>query len=319
MGAANSASAGSGRGLVFGLDGGGTSTRLRVADGDNRALYEGRGEGINPNATAPDLVAGRLEALFAEAFRATGLSPGDFGAGCLGVAGADRPGERAELEAVLRGRIGLSCSLEIASDPDIALVGGLRRLDGYLLIAGTGSIAIARLPDGARFRSGGLGHYLGDEGSAFFIGFQAIRRALRSREGRDLPTSMLEPLMERFGLRDPSEFIALVYRRFDKALVASAAGLVERHRASGDELAAAIMAEARDELVALVASVRAQAGERIADPALVLWGGLMEHNAWLREGVAAGVARVFPGMRVTEPLESAAYGACMLALGLARA
>jgi len=136
---------------------------------------------------------------------------------------------------------------------------------------------------------------------------------------RHLPTAMLGPLMERFGLRDPSEFIALVYRRFDKALVASAAGLVERHRASGDELAAAIMAEARDELVGLVASVRAQAGERLADPALVLWGGLMEHNAWLRGEVAAGIARACPGMRVTEPLESAAYGACMLALGLARA
>lgn len=313
------AAASSERGPVFGLDGGGTSTRLRIADGENRALYEGRGEGINPNATAPDLVAARLEALFAEAFRATGLAPGAFGAGCLGVAGADRPAERAELESVLRGRIGLSCPLALAADPDIALVGGLKRLDGYLLIAGTGSIAIARLSDGTRFRSGGLGHYLGDEGSAFFIGFQAIRRALRSREGRDLPTSMLEPLMERFGLLDPSEFIALVYRRFDKALVASAAELVERHRASGDALATAIMDEARDELVGLVASARAQAGGRIADPALVLWGGLLEHNDWLRGGVAAGIARACPGMRVTEPLESAAYGACMLALGLSRA
>lgn len=301
--------------LIFGLDGGGTTTRLRFADKQNRSLWEGAGEGINPNAVPPDLLASRLGALFAEAFAATGFSADDFGAGCMGVAGAERAPERAELERILRGRLGFSCPLDIASDPDIALVGGLKRLEGYLLIAGTGSIAIARLEDGTRFRSGGLGHFLSDEGSAFFIGFQAIRRALRSAEGRDLPTDMLNPLMERFKLKDASEFVPLVYRRFDKARIAGAADLVEKHRAAGDELAQAIMAEARDELLRLVASVRTQSHGRIADPAILLSGGLFEHNAWLRESVLSGLAAACPELKPVEALESAAYGACMLAMG----
>ena len=53
--------------LVFGLDGGGTSTRLRIADGDNHAIWEGKGEGVNPNALPPTQVAERLAALFGEA------------------------------------------------------------------------------------------------------------------------------------------------------------------------------------------------------------------------------------------------------------
>lgn len=299
---------------VFGLDGGGTLSRLRVADFENRAIWEGRGEGVNPNATAIATIEERLLALFAEAYRATGLQAGDFAAGCVGVAGADRPGERAELECFLRGRMGLACPLELTSDPEIALVGGLKKLEGYLLIAGTGSIAIARLAGGIRYRAGGLGHFLGDEGSAFFIAFEAIRRSLRSVEGRDLPSSMLGPLVDFFGIGDASQFVPLVYRRFDKARIAEAAGLVESHRAAGDELAISIMQEARDELVALVGSARAQAAGLIGDPSLVMWGGLFEHNAWLRESVAGSLRAAYPDLSITPPLESAAYGACMLAL-----
>ena len=300
--------------MIFGIDGGGTSTRLRFADRDNRQLWEGRGEGINPNAVQPALIAERLESLFNEAFGATGLSPRDFVAGCLGVAGADRYPEQIELGNILRGRLGFTCPLDITSDPDIALVGGLKRLEGYLLIAGTGSIAIARLADGTRFRAGGLGHFLGDEGSAFFIGFQAISRALRSVEGRDLPTAMLDPLVQKFNLNDPSEFVPFVYRRFDKARIAGAADLVESFRAAGDALALSIMDKARDELTGLVTSVHAQAQGRIANPAILLSGGLFEHNVWLREAVLRNLAAACPDLAPVEPTESAAYGACMLAL-----
>ncbi|MDP2790866.1 MAG: BadF/BadG/BcrA/BcrD ATPase family protein [Rectinemataceae bacterium] len=300
--------------IVFGIDGGGTSTRLRIADGDNRALWEGRGEGINPNAVAPAEIAERLASLFSAAFNATGFAAGDFDAGCLGVAGAERASEQAELDGILRDRLRLTCPLRITSDPDIALVGGLKCLEGYLLIAGTGSIAIARLADGARFRAGGLGHFMSDEGSAFFLGFQAIRRALRSVEGRDLPTAMLEPLMERFGLKDRSEFVPLIYRRFDKAGIGGAANIVERYRAAGDPLAVSIMEEAREELVNLVVSVRAQALDRIASPRILLAGGLFEHNAWLRAAVIEGLKKTCPELAPTEAVESAAFGACMLAL-----
>lgn len=230
--------------------------------------------------------------------------------------GAERRLEHEELEGILRGRLGFSCPLLLTSDPDIALVGGLKRLEGYLLIAGTGSIAICRLADGTRFRAGGLGHYLSDEGSAFFIGFQAIRRSLRSAEGRDLPTAMLDPLMQRFGLDDVSEFVPFVYRRFDKALIAGAADIVEGQRAAGDPLAVSIMDEAVGELAKLIVSVREKAEGLIADPALLLSGGLFDHNAWLRESLLATILVSCPELKKAAPLESAAYGACMLAQDL---
>ncbi len=303
---------------VFGVDGGGSSSRLRIADAANAELWAGSGEGINPNAVSLGLVAERLSTLFRRAFRESGFCAADFSAGCLAVAGVGRSGEELELESMAREAIGLSCPLSVCADCDAALVGGLRRLDGYLLISGTGSIAQARLADGRSWRAGGLGHFLGDEGSAFFVGFEAIRRSLRSCEGRDLPTSMLAPLMERFGIADPSLFIPLVYRHFDKAAIARAADLVEDFRSAGDELAVSIFEEASRELACLVSSVHERAGGLIDRPELAIWGGFISHNAWLEASVRAALAVRLPALAVRRPLETAAWGACMLALALER-
>jgi N-acetylglucosamine kinase-like BadF-type ATPase len=304
---------------VFGVDGGGTSTRLRIADGRDvdATLWEGGGEGINPNSVPVETREERLLGLMREGFAAAGIGPGDIVAGCLGVAGVDRPAEKADIEAFLRGRLGLQCPLLVTTDADVALVGGLRNPEGVILVAGTGSIAIGRLRDGTRVRAGGWGHFLSDEGSAFSIGFQAIRRALRSREGRDEPTVMLDALVRRFGLSDPDQFVPLIYQRFDKAAVAAAAELVESFRAAGDPLAVSIFAEAARELCLLVSSVYRRIEDRMANRALVLRGGLLENTEWLRSALRVRFHADHPELSLKDPVGSPTLGACMLAAGLA--
>jgi N-acetylglucosamine kinase-like BadF-type ATPase len=66
----------------------------------------------------------------------------------------------------------------IESDAFIASIGAIGVDPGLLLIAGTGSIVIARGSDGSMFRVGGWGPHFGDEGSGFWIG----REAVQSRE-----------------------------------------------------------------------------------------------------------------------------------------
>ncbi len=304
---------------LFGVDGGGTTTRLRIADAaaPENVLGETAGEGINPNSVPAEAREERLVRLLERGLDAAGVRPADLAAGCLGVAGMDRPAEKAEVERLLRGRLGLGCPLLLTTDADVALVGGLRSVEGMILVAGTGSIAIARLADGTRVRAGGYGHFLSDEGSAFFIGFQAIRRAMRAREGRDEPTDMLDALVDAFHLGDPDQFVPLIYQRFDKAAIAAVTGLVESYRAAGDPLAVSIFDDATRELAGLVSSVYRRVAPVMRHRALVLWGGLLEHNAWLRGGVTGAVAEAHPEVSVQEPLESATFGACMLAAELA--
>ena len=298
---------------VFGLDGGGTSSRLRIADRSNAVVLELAGEGVNPNAVDRETLALRLEGLFRGVRDNLGPA-GLFAAGCAAVAGMEREPEQGEFERILRDRLGFTCPLVLVSDPIAALVGGLESPEGMILIAGTGSIALARLSDGRRFRAGGYGHYLSDEGSAFFIGFQALRRGIRSGEGRDLPTAFLEDLLAFYGLSAAQDAIAFVYSRFDKAAIAKAATLIAGYRDRGDELAIDIYREAVTELVALAASAAAAAGPALAHRDLLLWGGLFEHDPWLAEEVVRELGKILPVFTVRRALHDAAYGACMLAL-----
>ncbi len=58
---------------------------------------------------------------------------------------------------------------------------------------------MARLNDGSTIRKGGFGWRLGDEGSAWYIADQAVKRALKSTENREikslLPNKIVEPLL----------------------------------------------------------------------------------------------------------------------------
>jgi N-acetylglucosamine kinase-like BadF-type ATPase len=69
-----------------------------------------------------------------------------------------------------------------------------------VLIAGTGSIAWARLPDGTLLRAGGLGPLLGDHGSGFDLGFSALRAVGLSLQGLGPSTTLVDRLLARLGV-----------------------------------------------------------------------------------------------------------------------
>ena len=197
---------------VFGIDGGGTSSRLAIEDLEGRRLFYREGASSNPNSRDRLQIEATFAELFASAMAQAGLSPSDCVAGFAGVAGIDRVADCEPYVELLRRASGFSCPIGAGNDAEPALAGALDDIEGILLIAGTGSIALARARDGTQVRAGGWGHLLGDEGSAWRIAFDAICRSMRSSEGRDLKTSLLED--------------ALALDLFDQASAAQA-GLVE--------------------------------------------------------------------------------------------
>ena len=67
----------------------------------------------------------------------------------------------------------------------------------------------------------GWGHLLGDEGSGFWIGLQAIKAALKSRAGVSAKSALEERVMQRFGADDDRLVIREAYSTsFSEAEVA---------------------------------------------------------------------------------------------------
>lgn len=297
---------------VFGIDGGGTRSRMRIADQDGRLLHRAECDSTNIYSVGIEAAQKNLRALVERTCAGAGIDPARFDAGCFGSAGLDRHAERELFTSFFRDSLGMACPVKLCNDGEILLVGALGDTQGYCLIGGTGSLALARRSDGTVVRAGGLGYMLGDEGSACWIGWCAVRRALRAAEGRDLPTEMLPALMAHFHLEEPGDFVALIHHHFDKPMVAAAARLVADYAAQGDALAADICEQAAEELALLVESVTKRMP--LEGGKLALSGGVMEHNPRIRGRLLELLSVRIPWLTVQERGGTAEEGAVLLAL-----
>jgi N-acetylglucosamine kinase-like BadF-type ATPase len=300
---------------IFGIDGGGTSTRLRVESIRGELLFYGEGGSTNLESNSHEAVAWVLHELF-ERVRESGLRMDKCRAGFAGSAGIDRSADRKPFADLLRQASGTVCPLGVGNDSEPALAGALSDTEGIILIAGTGSISFGRAKDGSAFRAGGYGHLLGDEGSAWGIAFDALRRGLRSGEGRDLPTDLLDAALEHFGLDVPEDLIHFVHGGIDKTRIAHFARVVGAWRDRGDALAIDLFSRAAAELCALVISVYDRVSPKLIRKRAAYRGGLIESDAWLRNETTSRIGRALPGLDIIPAAEDAARGACILAKDL---
>jgi len=72
--------------------------------------------------------------------------------------------------------------IDVVGDMEIALEAAFGDGPGVIVVAGTGSIAYGRNQHGQTARAGGWGFAVGDEGSAHWIGREAVRALLRAAD-----------------------------------------------------------------------------------------------------------------------------------------
>jgi glucosamine kinase len=265
---------------VVGVDGGGTRTRAVVID--ERELELGRAEagGAIVTARAPEAAASAV----AEAVRgAAERACVDLPAALLwaGLSGAGHEPGRLAVSALLE-RAGLAKRVVVGTDVRAAFHAACPEGPGILLIAGTGSIAWARTPEGEIGRAGGWGQHLGDEGSGYAIGLGALRAVVRAEDGREGATLMRDDVLRVLALADPVELIPWAASA-GKAEVAGLVPIVVRAASSGDPAASQLLDEATRELTKHVAAILDRMGPWPVPPPLFLWGGLIGEEGPLRE------------------------------------
>ncbi|AIJ26548.1 N-acetylglucosamine kinase [Amycolatopsis methanolica] len=167
--------------FVLGVDAGGTSTRALAVAADGTVLGAGRAGGANPNSHPPAEAAANLAA----AIRAATGVPGRASACVIGMAGTAKLTDPAV--AALFERTWSDLGLDrvvVLTDAEVAFAAATDAPDGTVLIAGTGSIAGRIRKRRMVATEGGYGWLLGDEGSGFWLGREAVRATLAAL-GRD--------------------------------------------------------------------------------------------------------------------------------------
>src|SRR5690606_32133686 len=145
---------------------------------------------------------------------------------------------------------------------------------GLLVIAGTGSVAWGRAEDGRAARAGGWGHLLGDEGSGYALGLEALRAVVRAHDGRAPETTLRDAVLSHARARAPEELIAWAATAA-KADIAALAPRVAAAAREGDAAARAIVDRAAHDLAGHIRALHARLGPWSAPPAVAMTGGLL--------------------------------------------
>ncbi|NUS12978.1 MAG: ATPase [Streptomyces sp.] len=196
------------RELVVGLDAGGTRTRaVLAAAADGRVLGEGAaGPGNALTVPLPRLTDHLAEALAQAVPESARGRVAAVAGGFAGATGAaeDDPGRLNALTALTAalGRLGISTgSIGISSDIEAAFASAPGTpADGLALVAGTGAVAMRITDRRCTATVDGDGWLLGDDGSGFWIGREAVRAALRMADGRGGPTTLADAVGRTLGL-----------------------------------------------------------------------------------------------------------------------
>ena len=297
------------RGHVLGVDGGGSATRCVIMSTGGEALATGKAGPSNPiTVGAEKALANILEAVD-EASARSGVH--EFMASRLGVAGTDRSRLRQELLDGMPGSFG---DTQIVSDAASALAGGTGCRPGVAVIAGTGSIAYGENTLRETARAGGWGWRLGDEGSGYTIGLNAIMAALKAHDGRAPETLLKEKIVGHLGLDGIEGIIDWVYEPGREPRdIAYLVPLVREAEAVGDEAAALVMAEAGAELGLVANAVIRRLGLSGGFP-VSLNGGVFKQPSGYIMAFEEVVRREAPECALIEPRLPPLLGSGLLAL-----
>jgi glucosamine kinase len=304
--------------LALGLDIGGTSTRAVVIDGAGRRLGTGRADGANVTshalAKALDAVKAALSAALAP------VDPARVGAAVIATAGdhnLTRP-EVAERFAELWRAAGLTCGYRVVADAVGAFVAGTPEPDGTLSLSGTGAIT-ARFADRSPTQIvDGHGWLLGDLGSGFWIGREAVRATLAALDRGEAPGPLGHAVVRALtghAVAEPSraatnELVLAVHSRPPVAL--SALAPLVTAEAGADPEADRILDDAAGHLLAAASVVRSPGD---ATP-IVLAGSLLTGDTPLAALVRGGLAERWPDAVVGVALDGAAGAAWLAARSL---
>src|ERR1700735_1631293 len=246
------------RALYLGVDGGATRSRARLRDAKGKVLAEATGAAANIHV---DFVAAEaaLRALVDATLTKAGLNQADSGsiAMGLGLAGFKGATDQTRIAAAFPG----FSRVQAANDATTACVGAHAGADGGLIIAGTGSAAVARVGNKETI-IGGRGFALGDDGSGSHIGLEAMRFAMRAYDRIGPESALTQDLISHFN-NDPVAMMnwALSAKPGD---FGGFAPRVFEHAASQDPIALKIVWAAAHALGVLTRGVFVLGAERVA-------------------------------------------------------
>lgn len=299
---------------IIGIDGGGTKTVLKIADLEGNLIIENIGSSCNINSIGEAAVLSMLKELIDSTITKLKIKLEQVKLICIGTAGVDTDKDKFILKQMIRAT-GFKNKIVVTNDSEIALYGGVGGEEGIILISGTGSICYGRNAEGKSKRAGGWGHLIGDEGSGYYIGINAIKKIVKGYDGIEQETVMADLILEHLKLKNAEDLIEFVYRSgAGKAEIAALAKLVDEAYKKGDSLAEEILLKSAFELFLCSKAVIDYLNLNNKDIILAVNGSVITKNKFVYSEFNRLIKNNYPRIRVSKMKYDAAWGAVLLAM-----
>lgn len=291
----------------IGIDSGGTKCELLISRNNGNAVVKKKFKALHYSVHGKKIISEHLSKIIISSVKEKKLSLKDCGGICIGLAGAREDRDRLELEKSLMKLTGCR-KIVVESDALIALYGAFRGKDGLILICGTGSILYG-IVEGKFHRIGGWGRILGDYGSGFEIGKQALKHlALEYDHGVKL-SGLSKEIEARFKFSKGNILKNIYHKNFD---VQNLAPVVIELAGKKDKAAIRIIDKAIDDLTEhFNVFFKASGLKKRIDVALS--GSILESDNLLSKKLVEKIKRNYGNINLTKKIHTPAEGAILLA------
>ncbi len=299
---------------VIGLDGGGTKTLGVLVDEQGcvagRAIAESSNYQVIGGEKLGLVISGLVKELMVHAGNPDAKATHLY----AGLAGAGRPADREAIHQAIR-QHNVAETITVDTDAAAALAGAFAGGPGIIVISGTGAICFGKSKDNMVYRCGGWGYLLGDEGSGYYIGQQAIIAALKDLDGRGQKTRLRQAIEEKYQVASVDLLISAIYSgKMDRTEIAGLAPLVFEFFNKGDQAAVAIIETAGKEIGKIVAAVSKRMGLHGQPVTVALIGSVFKQRHILVPFMQQEALHTVSSVNFIDPQFEPAIGSAVLAM-----
>ena len=285
--------------LVLSIDAGGTKTAAciaRIVSGQPSVIGRARGGPANVTTLGVQPVLAEFERTIMLAIRDAGLQDTRFDDAVVSLAGG---GDARSCVEVKRWLTETLCDqAKVVSDAEMALlISESTHPDAQQnigLLVGTGSIAFSRVKGSDEiYRAGGWGSIIGDDGSGYWIGREAIRSVLQEADQGNAPGRLAEAILQSCAAETMRELITKVTDTSNQAeRVASFTPIVLDEAEHGDELAMRVLELATNHIASLIDVSLKRSSIAANDTAIACAGSLITRESVFSKLVAERIQTI---------------------------
>lgn len=297
-----------------GVDGGGTKTEIAVSHADGIPVKTVIYPTCSYRSIPIEQAISRVVNGIRECLDSAGIALTDCVGCCVGMPSYGENPENDQIIVAEMEKALAPMPVFLVNDGEVGWAGSLACEQGIHVVSGTGTIAFGRDKNQTFDRSGGWGYFMGDEGSCYWVGLEAMHLFAKQADGRVPRGALYDIVTQVFALKSAYQLIDIAMADFvtHRDRVADFQRYAMQAALAGDESVCAVYERAADELASLVKALQTRLQFSVQTVPVSYSGGLFHSGELILKPLRERVETL--GCVLQTPKRSAIEGALLLAM-----